>query len=189
MVKKATNISKTEQAPYVSPDRQLEDLAASLARILNRTRRAALEHDGYPLRVYVLIRKLYSLAQDRWNDQQRGIRYISVDGSNIDRARLVKIAQYILAHIDQPPTLTELAYEAGISLSKLKQDFKKAFGITVHQFYAREFIRQAQQILLDEERLPIKTVAYKLGYSVTGFIKIFKKETGMSPKQFRQKYM
>lgn len=184
-----TNASKHEKASHAASDHQLEEVAAALAKILKQTRPAVPGQEGYPLRVYALIRKLYMLAQDKWNDQQRGIRYISADCSNIDKARLVRIAQYILAHIDQPPTLTELAYEAGISLSKLKQDFKKAFGITVHQFYAREFIRQAQHMLLDEERLPVKTVAYKLGYSVTGFIKIFKKETGMSPKQFRQKYM
>jgi AraC-like DNA-binding protein len=183
-----TNVTKIEGTSYTS-DKQLEEVAAALAKVLARLRRNAPESEDYPLRVYALIRKLYTLAQDRWNDQQRGIRYLSVDCSNIDKARLVKIAQYMLDHIDQPPTLSELAYEAGISLSKLKQDFKKAFGITVHQFYAREFIKQAQQILLDEERLPIKTVAYKFGYSVTGFIKIFKKESGMTPKQFRQKYM
>lgn len=189
MVKMVTNLTKIESAPYTSSDKQLEEVAAALAKVLARTRRSAPESEDYPLRVYALIRKLYTLAQDKWNAQQRGIRYLSADCSNIDKARLVKIAEYILDHIDQPPTLSELAYEAGISLSKLKQDFKKAFGITVHQFYAREFIKQAQQILLDDERLPIKTVAYKFGYSVTGFIKIFKKESGMTPKQFRQKYM
>ena len=183
-----TNVTKMEATPYPSADRQLEEVAAALAEILAAARRAAPEGENYPLRVYVLIRKLYTLAQDLWNDQQSGICYRSADCSNIDKARLIKIAQYILDHIDQPPTLSELAFEAGISLSKLKQDFKKAFGVTVHQFYAREFIKQAQQLLLNEERLPIKTVAYKLGYSVTGFIKIFKKELDMTPKQFRQKY-
>jgi AraC-like DNA-binding protein len=188
MVKMVTNVTKTEGTPYTSADKRLEEVAASLARTLARIRRKAPESDEYPLRVYALIRKLYALAQDRWNDQQQGIRYLSADLSNIDKARLVKIAQYILEHIDEPPTLSDLAYEAGVSLSKLKQDFKKAFGITVHQFYAREFVKQAQHLLLDEARLPIKTVAYKFGYSVTGFIKIFKKESGMTPKQFRQMY-
>jgi AraC-like DNA-binding protein len=190
MVKMVTNVTKIEGTPSTSADKKLEEVAAALARILvHPRRRTEHEHEGYPLRVYALIRKLYTLAQDRWNDQQQGIRYLSADCSSIDKARLVRVAQYILTHIDEPPTLSELAYEAGISLSKLKQDFKKAFGITVHQFYAREFVKQAQQILLDEARLPIKSVAYKFGYSVTGFIKIFKRESGMTPKQFRQMYM
>jgi AraC-like DNA-binding protein len=189
MVKMVSNLTKIEETSYAPPNKELEEVAATLAKILHQTRRKTPAREDYPLRVYVLIRKLYALAQDRWNDQQHGVRYIAADCSNIDKGRLVKITQLILEHIDHPPTLTELAYEAGISLSKLKQDFKKAFGITVHQFYAREFIKQAQRMLLDEERLPVKTVAYKFGYSVTGFIKIFKKETGMSPKQFRQKYM
>jgi AraC-like DNA-binding protein len=184
-----TNVTKIEGTPHASTDRQLEEVAAALAKILaHPSGQPQPSYDGYPLRVYALIRKLYTLAQDRWNDQQHGIRYLSADCSSIDKARLVRIAQYILDHIDQPPTLSELAYEAGVSLSKLKQDFKKAFGITVHQFYAREFVKQAQQMLLDDTRLPIKSVAYKFGYSVTGFIKIFKKESGMTPKQFRQMY-
>lgn len=182
-------VKKIEEPPYSASDQQLEKVAATLAKMLNQTRHTTPGSEDFPLPVYALIRKLYTLAEDRWNDQQHGVWYVSADCSNIDKARLARIAQYILAHIDQPPTLCELAYEAGVSLSKLKQDFKKAFGITVHQFYAREFVKQAQGILLDAEQLPIKTVAYKLGYSVTGFIKIFKKETGMSPKQFRQKYM
>lgn len=159
MVKMVTDLTKIEGAPYIAPDKQLEEVAATLAKMLTQTRRKTPAHEDYPLRVYALIRKLYALAQDRWNEQQHGIRYISADCSNIDKGRLVKIAQYIHEHIDQPPTLTELAYEAGVSLSKLKQDFKKAFGVTVHQFYAREFIKQTQRVLLDEERLPIKTIA------------------------------
>jgi AraC-like DNA-binding protein len=186
MVKMVTNVTKIAGTPYTSADKKLEEVAAALAKALVHPRRRARhehEYEGYPLRVYALIRKLYSLAQDRWNDQQRASAIYPSTSPALTRHASSGSPSIFSS------TSTSLAYEVGISLSKLKQDFKKAFGITVHQFYAREFVKQAQEILLDEARLPIKSVAYKFGYSVTGFIKIFKKESGMTPKQFRQMYM
>lgn len=65
--------------------------------------------------------------------------------------------------------------------------FKQLTGTTPHQYQNSMIIRKAQ-ILLTETNLNISQIAQNLGFEdPTYFSKLFKKETGVSPKQYSRK--
>ncbi|WP_274361980.1 helix-turn-helix transcriptional regulator [Paenibacillus thermotolerans] len=82
-------------------------------------------------------------------------------------------------------TVSELAKLCGYHPSYFTQLFFQELGINPKQYLITERIRLAKQALLRGE--PIETVAERLGYgSVHYFSNNFKKETGLTPGEFRQ---
>jgi AraC-like DNA-binding protein len=101
-----------------------------------------------------------------------------------DKRRVVK-AEYLLneAIFKQFPSISELASQVGISQTKLKADFKSTYGCTLYHYFVRKQMAYAKQ-MIQEQQLPIKEVALKLGYIHAGkFSEAFKKIYGHSPSQ------
>ena len=84
----------------------------------------------------------------------------------------------------EPPTLTELAAEIGLSLKKLKEGFKQIYGDSVFSFlfdYKMEMARK----LLESGKYNVNEVGLKVGYSTAShFIAAFKKKYDTTPKQY-----
>ncbi len=80
----------------------------------------------------------------------------------------------------------ELARAAGASRSGLQRMFKTYQHENIHEFLQRTRLDQARQLLCDE-RLAIKEVAARLGFSSEFyFSRFFRKRSGLSPRQFRE---
>jgi AraC-like DNA-binding protein len=93
---------------------------------------------------------------------------------------------YLLQHIQQPPSLTELARIAGINEFKLKQGFREVFNTTVFGYLSDYKLTQARDLLLGE-KLPLKEIAERLGYSsVQHFNTAFRKKFGVPPGRVRK---
>lgn len=82
------------------------------------------------------------------------------------------------------PVLNDLADEAGMSISKFKGIFKRQQGVSVQRFLIDARVRKAKQ-LLSNPGMPIKNVAHTMGYKLPAFIRMFKRETGITPSQYR----
>lgn len=83
----------------------------------------------------------------------------------------------------------DLADRIGISLKGLETKFKAQFGITIHQYMLQFKIQQAKTDLTNFQEMPIKEIAYNLGfYDEYHFSRQFKSITGMSPRQYRCEY-
>lgn len=84
-----------------------------------------------------------------------------------------------------PPSIDALAREAGMSASKLKRGFKQVFGIPPYQYYLKAKMGEAK-LLLQSRGFAISEVGHILGYSnLSKFSQAFKKEFGMTPRQYR----
>ncbi|MBB6498571.1 helix-turn-helix domain-containing protein [Pedobacter cryoconitis] len=87
---------------------------------------------------------------------------------------------YLIQHIDQPPSITELAKVCGINEFKLKQGFKGLFEKSIFGYLSHYKLNYAKELLL--EGANIKSVAFQLGYSsVQHFSNAFRKKFGVSP--------
>jgi AraC family transcriptional activator of pyochelin receptor len=98
-----------------------------------------------------------------------------------DRERIQYARDYLLEHIDAPPTLSALAKVVGVNEFKLKKGFKEVFGTTVFNYLAAQRMETAKIELLQKNK-SITELAYELGYSSPQhFSKAFKKVYGVPP--------
>lgn len=83
-------------------------------------------------------------------------------------------------------TVAELAGELGFSESRLRVLFKQTAGIPLGA-YIKNYRLNRAMALLRTSALPIATVAEEAGFgSPQAFSRIFKKETGRTPRSYRQ---
>ena len=97
-----------------------------------------------------------------------------------------KVIVMIESNLSSDLTLSELANTLNINASYLSTVFKKETGKTVTGYVNEKRIELAQE-LLKTTNLQIQTIAQYCGIvDVHYFTRLFKKTTGVSPKQFRE---
>lgn len=101
--------------------------------------------------------------------------------SDYDKERIIFARDYLLRHLEAPPTLTELSRIAGINEFKLKRGFKEIFNQTVFGYLGDVRMELARNDLREGHK-SITEIAFELGYSsVQHFSAAFKKKYGLPP--------
>lgn len=100
----------------------------------------------------------------------------------------IKDAKEILINnLRHPPTIPELAQQAGIPEYQLKSGFKEIYGNTIYGYVLARKMEQARR-MMDTTSPHVNEVAYELGYSnPSHFIAAFKKQFGVTPKKYLMK--
>lgn len=105
--------------------------------------------------------------------------------NDYDKERIVFARDYLLTHMDAPPSLQQLAAIAGINEFKLKRGFKELFNQPVFEYLAGVRLEMARRALVQKEK-NVTQIAFELGYaSLQHFSTAFKKKFGVSPAKFR----
>ncbi|SHL14029.1 AraC-type DNA-binding protein [Chitinophaga jiangningensis] len=106
--------------------------------------------------------------------------------SAADKESILYAREYLLNHMEEPPTLTDLARIVGINTFKLKNGFKEMFGNTVFGYLSDKRLEIAAAAI-EEKRKSISEIALETGYSsVQHFSKAFKKKFGTTPKNSKR---
>ena len=101
-----------------------------------------------------------------------------------DKERIVFARDYLLTHMDAPPSLIQLAAIAGINEFKLKRGFKELFNQSVFAYLATIRLEMARRALQQKQKT-VTQIAFELGYaSLQHFSAAFKKKYGLSPGKF-----
>lgn len=96
---------------------------------------------------------------------------------------IVKTIDYIDAHLKEDLSLESLAKELYIGKFYLSHLFKKETNTTPHQYILKRRLLVSKSLI--EKRLPIREVYLKVGFAdYTHFFRAFKKEYGLTPKEF-----
>lgn len=105
---------------------------------------------------------------------------------NSDVRQVHKVRDYILQNLGKENLdMKTLSQTFFTNDSKLKNDFKKVFGITPFQFIKNERLRLAKE-LVQNTTLPLKNVSHTCGFNnYPHFSYAFKDEFGISPKELR----
>lgn len=99
--------------------------------------------------------------------------------------RLEAALQHIHKNIYSEINIDDLASIACVSKPYFIRYFSKTFGMPPLQYINRKKVERAQLLLLTEE-MPVKEIAYSLGFNDHSyFIRLFKKLTGMTPMAYR----
>jgi len=89
---------------------------------------------------------------------------------------------------DLPFSLRELAAHLAVSERTVIRHFHRALGSTPTA-YAQLLKIDLAKRLLESSTLPLETVAERIGYADPGsFRRLFKRETGLSPADYRQQF-
>jgi len=102
-----------------------------------------------------------------------------------DRERILFAREYLLQHMEHPPSLPQLALVSGINEFKLKRGFKEIFNHTIYGYLSDAKLELAKAAL-DQKKKTVGEIAFELGYSsIQHFSKAFRKKYGVPPRAFR----
>ncbi len=98
---------------------------------------------------------------------------------------VMKVAEYLSLNYTQNITASALCRISGCSQSYLAKIFKAETGYNVTQYVAHLRCRQAAE-MLEETNLSIQEISSYVGYPDNNyFVKVFKKDMGMTPSEYR----
>ncbi len=95
---------------------------------------------------------------------------------------------YIYENLHTKITLPILAKTAGLSPSYLSRLFRRETGLTVSEYIIRKRVEAAENMLKYSEYSCIEISSYLCFSSESHFIQVFRRYTGYTPKQYRQKF-
>jgi len=101
---------------------------------------------------------------------------------------VIKTIDYIYDHLQEKITLTDIASASGMQKNYLCALFKKETGSTIFSYVMKLRIEAASNMLKFADYKPSLISKYFMFSSHSNFIKVFKKETGFTPAQYRKKY-
>jgi transcriptional regulator GlxA family with amidase domain len=135
--------------------------------------------------VAVMVSKAFMIDIDR-NSQSP---FIMFRGQKEHEDEQVKKAQeFIESNFKDKITIDQLASKFALSRRNLERRFKKATSNTIAEYIQRVKI-EAAKMSLESSRENINEVMYKVGYTDPKAFRItFKRITGLSPVQYRNKY-
>jgi AraC family transcriptional regulator len=103
--------------------------------------------------------------------------------------RLAHVAKYINKHLNRSLNIKELADEACMSEPNLYRTFKQTFGMTPVDYINQQRIELASKLLRTTNRC-LADISMECGFNnLTYFMKLFRREIGQSPTQFRKQIM
>jgi AraC-like DNA-binding protein len=106
--------------------------------------------------------------------------------NSADAERLLQVHNQLLTDLSTPPVLRELAQQAAMSETKLKQLFKQTFGSSVYTYFQQARMKEAA-FLLKQGQHSVAEVGYELGFSnLSHFSRLFEKHYGLHPKRYSQ---
>ena len=104
-------------------------------------------------------------------------------------ALTIGVADYVRKHIFEPIKTEDVAQALFVSRGFLSTKFKQETGMSLADFIQNEKVEEAKRLLTRTDQ-PLLAISTYLGFSSQShFNSVFKKRTGMTPKEYRNKRM
>lgn len=150
--------------------------------------------DSYVLQIDELKdpSQLESIARSAWVN----FAYLAADSKKVaseqsptqDNPIIAKCKDYVFLHLHEKISVNQIAEQMHVNPTYLTNLFKKCEGISLYQFVLNEKINLVKNMLIYSTHSYIDIANY-LGFSSQSHLsQVFKRATGMSPKQYRDKY-
>ena len=113
--------------------------------------------------------------------------FIRNHGLHFDGGQFSRIMEHIDRNLERPLVISELRAMTSLSGPEFSAQFRKATGFPPKQYISIRRISKAKMLLL-RTRYSIKEIAMHTGFeNEFFFFRIFKKYTGFTPTQYREK--
>ncbi len=135
--------------------------------------------------IAVLSAKLFAIEIER--DSQLSFVIFRGQKDHDDEA-IKKAQEFIEKNFEDKITIDDLASKVALGRRNFERRFKKATSNTVAEYIQRVKI-EAAKLSLESSRENVNDAMYKVGYSDPKAFRVsFKKITGLSPVEYRNKY-
>ncbi|UCJ19120.1 DNA-binding response regulator [Pseudomonas sp. MM211] len=136
-----------------------------------------------PQEVLARIRIHLQLA---WRETAPEQTQVPAEPGSDDQVSLRVAMRLIAQHLDEMPSLAELARKTGTHEKRLSSIFREHLGCTVFAYIREARLRRGQE-LLAESAMDIQDIADQVGFrSACNFTTAFRERVGMTPSQYRQ---
>ena len=162
-------------ADYILKPIEYEELERILETMTGRLRRRAesAAGDEKPETVSVPAHVLQKLAAE--------------EKGNPGESAVAAVTDYIHRHLHEQIQIPKLAEQVYLNEQYLARLFKKSMGLSILEYVTQERLKLARELLRSTD-YPINRVADSVGYdNYSYFARLFKRETGMTPQEFRQR--
>lgn len=107
-------------------------------------------------------------------------------GERAEDGAIQRVVDHILANLDKPLTVPDLAEVSGFSRAHFSRMFTASEGMPPAEFVLQERMRRAARLLAGQKVLSVKEVAMMAGFDDSNyFAKVFRRFFGTSPTEFR----
>jgi AraC family transcriptional regulator, exoenzyme S synthesis regulatory protein ExsA len=107
--------------------------------------------------------------------------------ATLNNKERIGLHAFMVSNFSKPLGIEDYAYLTGRSVSTFRRDFIAQFGVSPKHWLIEKRMDRAQQLLANGQS-NIADVAAELGYeNISHFIKAFRKQYGLPPKQFVMK--
>ncbi len=178
-----------ETVPVMYPPKKIFDDLRNLYQSIHR------EYTGESRYKYAIIGNLLFVLLLKVKELLKKYQHqVSLENRSGEIVRLFKQSlnnrfTLISSGADSKVRVKDIALELNISQDHLSKTIKSETGKSVSAWIDERLISEAQSLLLQTD-LAINDIAYKLAFKEpTNFTKYFKKSTGETPKNFRNKFI
>lgn len=172
------NVDRVEIVPYfATPDPLIYQIGLLL--------KSELESNGLCSRLYAdaLLTTLSVNLLRRYSAQKPAVRDFI---GGLSKSKLQQAIEYIHAHLTEDLSLRKIAAFLQMSPNYFTSLFKQSTGLSAHQYIIHHRIEKAKRLLTKSD-FPLVEVSQQVGFqSQSHFINIFRKQTGITPKIYRE---
>lgn len=110
----------------------------------------------------------------------------STDILAVDDAKVARALRFMWDHLSQPLTVLDVAAELAVSRRTLERAFRQALGRGINVELRRKRLETARELLRMTDR-SIAGIAEAVGFGSVNYLhRAFRREFGMTPRQYRQ---
>ena len=107
---------------------------------------------------------------------------------NKEAGAVHRAREILLANLNNPPKLDDLAKQVGLNRNKLTRGFREIYGLTAFEMLRSERLERAKAFLRTS-RMSLADIAHASGYCAQShFTSAFTAQFGVSPGQFRKDF-
>ena len=143
---------------------------------------------GASHRLFVVSRAMEILSHTLLDSSNRELGRDSVERGNAfspsDIERIYEARAILMADLQSPPTVPELAQKVGLNASKLGRGFGQIYGVPVYAYIKEQRLQQARLMLECGAIETVMEAAYNYGYHPAHFSTEFKRRFGETPSSF-----
>lgn len=165
-------------SPYVPWQQEILDTLRQAYDLSQR------ETGAYELHIHRLLCQVWQAMAEHTRELPR---HDLTSGQRTDQVRAKQMMMFLQAHFREKVTLDQVAGAANVSRNTCLTCFRRVLDLSPMEYLITYRLEQAAHLLLTSD-LPVAQVADACGLGDASYFgKLFRRKTGLSPTQYRQR--